>query len=146
MMGNTPSLHHNRINTSLSLSLSLSLPVTFVSLIFILFVSFCLFCLSTPFSCSMFGQDGGGDLPRAAMSQEQDAVTKADGRVSKLETDQETLRKQIDVIRKRARSEYDKNIPGFQEDFSGEIFYNGDEEAIIKGFKRLAEFEKQLAV
>ena len=33
------------------------------------------------------------DLPRAAMSQEQEAVTKADVTVSKLEKDQETLSK-----------------------------------------------------
>ena len=43
----------------------------------------------------MSDQDAGsGDLPRTAMSQEQDAVTKAEASVSKLEKDRETLSNQ----------------------------------------------------
>ena len=66
--------------------------------------------------------------------------------VSTAEREFHELKEEIDHIKKKVRSQYDDKQPGFQEDLSGAIFYNGDEEAIIRVFKRLASCEEELKV
>ena len=73
-------------------------------------------------------------------------VSTAEREVRELKEKADNLQKEINGIRKKARSQYDNETPGFQEDFSGEIFYNGDEDAIIGVFKRLARLEDELEV
>ena len=73
-------------------------------------------------------------------------VSAMEGQAREPRQQADDLRKKIDGIKKKARKQYDDKKPGFEEDFSGEIFYNGKDEGIIRGFKRLDNLEDELKV